>query len=285
MSVAAGLDDGPHGGLAVHGVAVALQHPVGVVGVEQGHDAAEAVGYVHVLKEGRLNVDTVGISTLTIDQPALIIYMQPTTHRLLPAENTTVELVCGSIDFGAGCENPLTKALPSPLIVPLSNQKFLLQTLELLFTEAFAEECGRQQALNRLCELLLIQLLRHLIDSGEVEIGPLAGLADPRLAQALNAIHNAPENNWSLESLAASAGMTRARFAVNFRDTVGMTPGDYLTQWRLSLAQSLLRKGKPVGLVAHAVGYSGPAALSRVFNSRLGASPTQWLKSTGAEYA
>ena len=75
--------------------------------------------------------------------------------------------------------------------------------------------------------------------------------------------------------------MSRARFAVNFRETIGLTPGDYLTQWRLSLAQSLLRKGKPVGLVAHAVGYSGPAALSRVFSARLGQSPSRWLKQFG----
>lgn len=240
-------------------------------------DAAEAVGYVHVLRQGSMDVETVGVSTVSVDQPSMLFYMKPTTHRLLPGESGA-ELVCGSIDFGAGCENPLTQAVPSPLIIPLSDQKQLLLTLELLFSEAFGDHCGRQQAMNRLCELVVIQLMRHMMDTGEVDFGPLAGLADPRLAKALNAMHNEPANSWSLDTLAETAGMSRARFAVNFKETVGITPGDYLTQWRLSLAQTLLRKGKPVGLIAHNVGYSSPAALSRVFNARYGVSPSAWLK-------
>ena len=241
-------------------------------------DASEGVGYVHVLKQGTMDVETVGGSTVRIDTPSMLFYMKPMTHRLLPEGKDGVELVCGSIDFGAGCENPLTQAVPSPLIIPLANQQQLPLTLDLLFAEAFSEECGRQEAMNRLCELVVIQLMRHLMDTGEIDFGPLAGLADTRLAKALNAMHNEPANSWSLESLAEIAGMSRARFAVNFKATVGITPGDYLTQWRMSVAQALLRKGKPMSLVAHNVGYSSPAALSRVFNARYGVSPTAWLK-------
>jgi hypothetical protein len=32
-----------------------------------------------------------------------------------------------------------------------------------------------------------------------------------------------------------AAGMSRARFAEHFRKIVGVTPGDYLTQWRLAI--------------------------------------------------
>jgi AraC-like DNA-binding protein len=74
--------------------------------------------------------------------------------------------------------------------------------------------------------------------------------------------------------------MSRARFAAAFRETLGQTPGDYLTQWRISLAQSLLLQGRPTDWVAHAVGYSGPPALAKVFRQSLGLSPTQWLKSS-----
>lgn len=241
-------------------------------------EADEAVGYVHVLRSGSMTVETVGAASVCVDQPSMIFYMKPTTHRLLPESSEGAELVCGSIDFGAGCENPLTQAVPSPLVIPLHEQKCLLLTLELLFTEAFENHCGRQQAMNRICELVVIQLLRHVMDNNEVDFGPLAGLADPRLAKALNAMHDAPGEHWSLDSLAEVAGMSRARFAVNFKNTVGITPGDYLTQWRLSLAQTLLRKGKPINLIAHQVGYSGAAALSRAFNARYQVSPSMWLK-------
>jgi len=64
-----------------------------------------------------------------------------------------------------------------------------------------------------------------------------------------------------------------------------MTPGEYLAHWRLGLAQLLLRRGKAVTIVAHEVGYSGPAALSRAFNARFGVSPSTWLKQVRAEAA
>jgi AraC-like DNA-binding protein len=108
------------------------------------------------------------------------------------------------------------------------------------------------------------------------------GLADPRLANAIAAIHERPEHPWSLEELAAAAGMSRARFAVHFREIVGVTPFDYLADWRIGMAQTLLKRGKPLKIVAPSVGYASSTALTRVFTQRVGVSPTQWLRgSTG----
>jgi hypothetical protein len=51
-------------------------------------------------------------------------------------------------------------------------------------------------------------------------------------------MHKHPETSWSLEELAQHAGMSRARFAAHFRKVVGVTPFDYLTDWRLGIAQT-----------------------------------------------
>lgn len=244
-------------------------------------EAAAGLGYLHVLKQGRLEVETPGRASQQLTAPSLLFFMKPVSHRLHPRDPQGAELVCGSIDFGCGRGNPMAATTPCPIVISLAGQTQLLLTLELLFAEAFGQHCGRQTAMNRLCELVVIHLLRHLMDRGEVSVGPLAGLADPRLAKALNAMHDDPGHGWTLDHLAQQAGMSRARFAVNFRQTVGMTAGDYLTQWRLALAQTLLCKGKPVSLVAQEVGYSGPAALGRVFNARLGMSPGTWLREDG----
>ncbi|NOU01067.1 MAG: helix-turn-helix domain-containing protein, partial [Gallionella sp.] len=64
------------------------------------------------------------------------------------------------------------------------------------------------------------------------------------------------------------------------RETVGTTPLDYLTDWRISVAQTLLKSGKPLKLVAPAVGYSHPIALTRIFAKRVGVSPKEWLGTT-----
>lgn len=121
----------------------------------------------------------------------------------------------------------------------------LASTLSLLFDEAELQQCGRQAAIDRLFEYLMIQLLRFILDSSPGNVGLLAGLNDKRLAKAISAMHSDPSHQWTLELLAKQAGMSRARFAVHFRETVGTTPVDYLTQWRMGVAQTLLKKESP----------------------------------------
>jgi AraC-like DNA-binding protein len=93
----------------------------------------------------------------------------------------------------------------------------------------------------------------------------------------MDTMHKRPEHEWTLEELAAAARMSRARLAVNFRATVGMTPFQYLTEWRIGIAQSKLKRGEPLKIVAPAVGYASPAALNRAFLRLVGVTPTAWL--------
>lgn len=241
------------------------------------YDAKDGLGYIHLLRHGTLKVVTAAQPVLFLKEPSLFFYMNPTSHRLLPQDDA-VEMVCASFDFGAGMRNPLAQALPEVLVLKLADTPALAASLDLLFTEAEGDHCGRQAILDRLIEIVIVQLLRDLMDQNRLQVGLLAGLAEPKLARAINAMHAEPAREWTLETLAAVAGMSRARFAAKFRDTVGMTPGNYLTEWRIGVAQSLLRRGKAVQLVADAVGYASASALSRAFSARLGVSPTDWKK-------
>jgi AraC-like DNA-binding protein len=129
-----------------------------------------------------------------------------------------------------------------------------------------------------LSELLVLHLLRIAMSSGGPRMGVLAGLADPRLAKALVAMHAQPAEAWTLQRLAERAGMSRARFALHFQQVVGQTPMDYLAGWRMGLAMAELRRGRPVGQVAQQVGYGSASALARVFSARVGVSPLAWLR-------
>jgi transcriptional regulator GlxA family with amidase domain len=150
-----------------------------------------------------------------------------------------------------------------------------------MYEEAFATLCGRQAALDRLCELLLIRLLRHCLDRGLIQGGALAGMADPRLAKAMVRLHEDAARPWNLEEMAQLAGMSRARFAAHFHAIVGETPAAYLAAWRVTLAQQLLRAGRPLKHVANEVGYANPSALTRAFIRETGVAPTHWLKGAG----
>jgi len=240
------------------------------------YDSGDGLGYIHVLNKGTLDVKTTGQPLLSLDEPSVFFYMNPTTHQLIPKGEA--EMICASFDFGTSLNNPLLQALPNVITLPLSDAPSLSTTLEVLFFESSEQHCGRQAVLDRLIEIILIQLLRDLMDENRMDIGLLAGLADPGLARAINAIHAEPQRQWKLEDLAQTANMSRARFATRFRDTVGITPGNYLTQWRISVAQSMLREGKPVQLIADRVGYGSASALSRAFALSVGVSPSDWCK-------
>jgi transcriptional regulator GlxA family with amidase domain len=227
-----------------------------------------------------LRVESALHRPLLLKEPSLFLYMNPASHHLTP-RSADVSMVCASIEFGAGLHNPVATALPGVVVIPLKELPTLDMTLNVLFREAGEEHCGRQAILDRLIEVVIIQVLRDLMDQKRLRIGLLAGLAEPRLEKALNAIHASPARNWSLEELASIACISRARFAATFREVVGMTPGNYLSEWRLSIARTLLRKGRAVQLVADRVGYGSASALSRAFRARTGLSPSEWLKKEG----
>lgn len=241
-------------------------------------EAHEGAGHLHVVRRGPLQVLAADSTVIDVDEPSLLFYPRPIGHRLRTNAHTGADVVCASVEFGAGFGNPLTRALPSLLLIRLADMPALAAVLTLLLDEAFAQRSGRQAVVDRLCELVLIHVLRHTIDNRLMDSGLFAGLADSRLARAINAMHDDPARNWSLVDLAGVAGMSRARFAVNFRRIVGQPPGDYLADWRIGLAQSLLRRGKPVKIVADEVGYGSATALARAFTARLGMSPTAWAR-------
>ena len=178
-------------------------------------DARDGLSYIHVLRDGVLRIEMAGHRGMVLDRPSLIFYMAPITHRLMPT-GEGADMVCASFEFGAGLRNPLIKALPDVVLLPLAEIPALGVTLEILLKEASEQHCGRQAVLDRLSEVVIIQLLRDLMDQGRLEVGLLAGLADARLAKAINAMHSEPSRPWSLRQLSAIVGMSRARFAAKF---------------------------------------------------------------------
>lgn len=244
------------------------------------YSESDGMGYIHVLRSGGIRIHTKGEADRLVDRPSLLFYMSPTTHRLTPLDQGA-DTVCASFEFGAGLHNPLFAALPGLVLVALCELPNVAASVELLFREASEDHCGRQAILDRMIEVLIILLLRELMDQERIHTGLLAGLSDPRLARAINALHADPARAWTLETLARTAGMSRARFAVRFREIVGTTPMGYLAEWRLGVAQALLRKGAAVQAVADQVGYANASALSRAFSARIGITPGAWRRQQG----
>ena len=84
-------------------------------------------------------------------------------RRLLPRD-AGADTVCASFEFGAGLANPLVRALPPMVLIALAELPRLDAALKILFDEAAQRHCGRQAVLDRLSEVVIIQLLRELMD-------------------------------------------------------------------------------------------------------------------------
>ncbi len=258
----------------------------GLCGISTFDDKDSHTGHLHLLKSGKLEILSDKRSTLYLDEPSLVFYSRPTPHRLHANESDKAELVCATINYGVGRHNPLANALPTVTLVPLSKLDELKSTVEWLFHEAFSESDGRVAMMNRLSELLVIQLIRHNLEHGKTSQGLLAGLAHQNISRALTAIHEQPAKPWTLELMAAEAALSRSKFAELFKQVVGQTAADYLLELRIMLAQDYLRKGKSVGWVANSLGYETGSTFARVFRKKTGDSPKAWLKkydSSGAE--
>lgn len=240
------------------------------------------IGQLHLVRRGPVKVRH-GTRRRhdTVDEPSLLFYPRPLAHRFITDIDRGADMACADLAFHAGAVSPLALALPPVVVMRLAELGDAAPVLELLFREAFGQRCGRKAVVNRLFEVVLIHLLRTLMDRGAVDQGLLAGLAHPRLAHSLVAIHESPARAWTLQALAQASGMSRSAYAQVFRAVVGTTPGDYLAGWRLTLAQDRLARGEPLKRIVDDVGYGSAAALSRAFKARLGVSPRAWRAQAG----
>jgi len=253
-------------------------------------DAGGGHGYLHVLRRGQLKVSHPGARgvprSMHLDEPTLLFYPRPLTHRFHNPPREGSDFTCARLDFDGGSYNPLARALPPLIALPLARVSGLDLALELLFNETDRIRCGQRLLADRIFEVVVIQLMRWLLDHPQeagIRPGFITGLSDPRLARALVAMHEAPGAPWTLQRMAVRAGMSRTAFAHAFREVVGQTPADYLADWRMALARSRLREGRPIKVLADELGYASASALSRAFTARVGTSPRDWLAKIAAD--
>lgn len=152
-----------------------------------------------------------------------------------------------------------------PWLVSLADDEPSLRlAVEMIESELDAPRCGRPALLNRAGDILFIGLLRYLVAHPNTEGGGLFnGLADPRIAKALVAMHQRPAFKWDLELLAQEAGMSRTAFATKFHQTMRKPPGKYLAAVRLALARRAVELGRGLKEAARVSGYENSSALSR----------------------
>ena len=83
--------------------------------------------------------------------------------------------------------------------------------------ESRSRQPGSRNVLTLLAELTFVEAIRrYLSELPESTSGWLAGLRDPIVGLALSALHAAPREAWTVESLGRAVGVSRSVLAARF---------------------------------------------------------------------
>jgi AraC-like DNA-binding protein len=187
--------------------------------------------------------------------------------------------IAGHFEVSGHSSDVLLGLLPPIVHLRTESDKANMRaSIERMRQELRNPQPGGTLLLRQLALMMLVQALRlHLADGPSGAVGWLFALSDKRLSAALTAMHAAPARRWSLASLAQAAGMSRTSFAVQFKATVGESPIDYLTRWRMLRAGDRLENSNDsIADIAQSLGYSSGAAFSSAFKRVMGCSPRQY---------
>ncbi|MFI6317703.1 AraC family transcriptional regulator [Nonomuraea sp. NPDC050556] len=213
-----------------------------------------------------------------------------TTATLGGTGAETVTLCCGYY-LAPGRTHPTLAQLPEVIHLPttLGRHPELRATLELLAGEIDNPRLGADTLVTSLLDMVQLYILRAWYAEQAAAVtktGWAAALADPAISRALDVIHRAPADHWTLESLASTAGLSRAGFARRFTTLVGRPPLAYVTWWRLMTAARMLREtDASVGEVASKIGYGSEFAFGNAFKREYGIAPGRYRRQTCEETA
>ena len=152
----------------------------------------------------------------------------------------------------------------------------LAAVIAALAAELQSPAAGRQVAIDRLVDLLLVYSLREWSASNNASTAAwVVAVRFPALGRVLSGMHGMPHYPWTVAGLAREAGMSRSAFAAAFATALGRPPLAYLTEWRMTVAMNLLRDSKlSVEQVAAKCGYGNAFAFSSAFKRTVGTPPS-----------
>jgi AraC-like DNA-binding protein len=124
---------------------------------------------------------------------------------------------------------------------------------------------------------LAATILRYLFKTIEAASALDRPPVSAPVARVLTWIEANPEDPSPVETLAAVAGLSAARFKTRFKQEVGVPPREYVLRQKIKVARMLLGAGS-VTDTAFQLGFSSSQYFATVFRRFTGESPTEFLR-------
>lgn len=190
-------------------------------------------------------------------------------------EGDITRLICGHYEYERAGRHLLLQALPALIHLSGDQQtEWIATASQLAVKESSMSLGGSGAVVDRLAEILFIQVVRAYAHQLPKEQGFLAALADPTLACALALLHDEPARPWQLEDLARNCGVSRTKLGDRFKQTLGVVPMQYMTEWRMYKAPEFLANDDgSIAQVAARVGYASEFSFSKAYKRLFGEAP------------
>jgi AraC-like DNA-binding protein len=270
------------------------------------------VARFHICCQGRSLFEIRGVSELVVlDQGDIIIIPHGVAHTLMSSRGVATEslddaftranydgskffeygngigpeysdLLCGHFEFQHVLPHPFIDQLPSYILLKHGDTNEFEWLKHALTRYTRAEQldvAGNSLIVKHLSEITFTLAVQYWQQSQNKREGFIAAIADPGLSKALSAFHDDPAQRWRIEDLADLAAMSRTRFIAHFTNTVKMPPSQYVTLWRMTSAQKMLRTtALSLQQIANSCGYESVTAFSKAFKRFTGQSPGEFRK-------
>ncbi|WP_233840863.1 AraC family transcriptional regulator [Dyella sp. 2HG41-7] len=236
-------------------------------------------GVFHLIGAGHCEVDGAMLDEAWQLEPGdLVVFPHGDPHRLRAAPNSDAlftGMICGELHFSDHAHHPLRHALPACFVVRAAQADPLFRNLSSMMIELIrARLPGRRVLLNKLADTLFTLAICDYAHRQTDRRGLFSALADARICKVLQAVHDNPGHPWTMQSMASLACMSRSAFAERFAQLMKVPPMQYVTQWRVNIAERLLQDRQlSVASIAERLGYSSEAAFRRLFKRVSGMCP------------
>ena len=271
--------------------------------------AKPGVARFHIAIRGQCWLDVAGGSSTHLSNGDLVVIPHGASHTIADAPGSPIQpladvldevgytgegplvyggggagccLVCGEFAFDDLGNHPLLHNLPDMLLVTGDenyNSQWLDNAIGFIAHEAAKLEPGANAIIDRLSEIILIQVIRTTLVASKEHIPFLSLFADQRLNKVLSAIHAKPAYNWSVEGLGKIVNMSRSSFSNRFTELANMTPLQYVIFVRLQKASRLLiETHASLSNIAEQIGYQSEAAFSQSFKKHFDMRPGEFRR-------
>ena len=165
----------------------------------------------------------------------------------------------------------------------LSESLIVRNAYEVMLHEMTTPHVGARAITSALMKACLVLLIRKFVSRRGPAGMLMESLPDPRFSASIAAVLDRPAAPHTLDGMASAAGMSRSRFATQFKKAFEMSPMAFVAKTRLHHAAQLLRSTPlPIKVIAGTAGFASRSHFSRAFSAAYGTDPSAFREQHGA---